>query len=381
MKKWSLWLLFISGLLALLIHFSEERAQRKFSSSAPIRLLMNQKVSSYVVPGRLTGKTLSREVGEVFQITSKEGELKITRRADHFLVGAMIIQQDRVLLMWDHEDDNAGPKGLLEFIAGKENDFDVVLHQELEPYVAGVVMAEMKPHWPMEALKAQAICARSYAKFHINRHQRRHYDLWGNSRSQAYSQKPPSEKVMLAVEATEGKVLSYDGTVVMAYYMSTCGGETRKHSLEGVPYASVSCGYCQASPHFEWEVTLTLGDMKRLVSKGVDSEASIVAVEVIAEDSGHARKLHMIPDLGPPVAVEALAFRRHLNRAFGKEVVKSLVFSVEKRDRDWRIRGKGWGYHGRGLCQYGAKGMALSGVEYLMILKHYYPNFSPVTLH
>lgn len=378
--KWAFWLLLIIGLLAFLLHLAEEKGLKVFSPSPAIRLLMAQKAKVYQVEGRLTGEVSEEALGKVFQLTSNSAVLKVTRKSNHFLVGGLILEQDRVFLEWEKEVEHSRGKGRLELVAGKGEEFDVVLHQELEPYVAGVVMAEMKPHWALESLKAQAICARSYAWFHVKRHRRRHYDLWGNSRSQAFSHNPPTEKVRQAVMNTLGKVLSYQGKVVMAYYMSTCGGKTRTHSLEGVPYASVECGFCIASPHYHWEVTLPGEAMKRLVSKGVDPKATIESVEVIAEDSGHAIKLRVNPDQGASIAVDALTFRRHLNRALGKEALKSLVFSVEKNRSGWLIKGRGWGYHGRGLCQYGAKGMGDQRQTSDQILQHYYPSFSVIPL-
>ena len=129
----------------------------------------------------------------------------------------------------------------------------------LDGYVAGVVPDEVPPRWPAEALKAQAVAARSYAL--AVRKRSGPFDVYADTRSQVYGGVGAEEKTTTAaVTATAGQVLEYDGRVAVTYFFSTSGGRTASIAdvwdSPPVPYlVSVPDPYDSASPHHSWGPT------------------------------------------------------------------------------------------------------------------------------
>jgi stage II sporulation protein D len=125
----------------------------------------------------------------------------------------------------------------------------------LEAYLKGVVPSEMPSAWPLEALKAQAVAARSYALANLAKG--RTYDLYSDVRSQVYGGiAAEAASASAAIDATAGEVVLYDGKVATTYFFSTSGGRTAS-ALEAtgrsIPYlVSVPDPYDGASPHHNW---------------------------------------------------------------------------------------------------------------------------------
>jgi len=125
----------------------------------------------------------------------------------------------------------------------------------LEPYLKGVVPAEMPSTWGVEALKAQAVAARSYALANLAKG--RDFDLYSDTRDQAYlGVEAESPAASAAVDATKGQVVLYNGKVADTLFSSTSGGRTAS-ALEttgtAVPYlVSVADPYDTASPYHDW---------------------------------------------------------------------------------------------------------------------------------
>ena len=108
----------------------------------------------------------------------------------------------------------------------------------LEDYLKGVVPAEMSPSWEYEALKAQAIAARSYALANMGKQARYGYDLKDNTEDQAYKgATAETSRTNRAVEETEGLVLTYDMKIISAYYCASAGGMTNTNAWgNSLPY-------------------------------------------------------------------------------------------------------------------------------------------------
>lgn len=259
-------------------------------------------------------------------------------------------------------------------VSWRKDHLELILSTPLEHYVARVVQGEMKSSWPMEALRAQAIAARSFAIYHMKRHPKRRYHLFGDSRSQAFATDSLAETCHRATQLSSGLILNVEQRPLLCYYHSTCGGNTRHFKQGGVDYPSVICGHCQSSPHHHWQTRVSAALVHALLKKGLKSQHSLSSIELIQEASGHNERLLFHQRSGPSFELSALSFRKHLNKAMGKEVIKSLTFNIEVLDRgELLIQGRGWGYHGIGLCQYGARGLAAKGKTYEQILQHYYP--------
>ena len=153
----------------------------------------------------------------------------------------------------------------------------------LEQYLYGVVPAEVPDDWPAEALKAQAVVARSYALSHLHGGA---FDLYPDTRSQVYLGVPEEEdSTSAAVNATAGQVVLYNGKVASTYYHSTSGGRTASIAdvwpgEAPIPYlVSVPDPYDTASPYHDWgPITLSrkrLGRVLKVQGPLMDATASV----------------------------------------------------------------------------------------------------------
>lgn len=257
------------------------------------------------------------------------------------------------------------------FVLG--TDGEVINFVDLEQYLYSVVPHEMPPSWPPAALEAQAVCARTYVLQRSN--PKRAYDLRPSEVDQVYggvAAESPAGR--LAVDATAAKVLSYRGAVAGVAYSSCCGGHTESSSdawgaapvayLQGVP-----CTSCTASPNYRWNATVPFDIVERSFGAELGPFGALQAVRVTESDpSGRARAFDLVADRGS-VRLKGSAFRLGV----GPRVVRSLLITrVTQANASIAIEGGGLG-HGVGLCQWGARGMALAGSTANDILTFYFP--------
>lgn len=244
---------------------------------------------------------------------------------------------------------------------------EVVNVLDLEAYLRGVVPAEMAASWPLEALKAQAVAARSYTLTSLDPTAR--YDLCATDECQVYrgveAEHPRTDE---AIAATAGVVVTYQGEAARTYYHSDSGGAVASsQEVWGtrIPYLVAFQDVQTSGPHRAWTARLD----PRLVSAslaaagvGVGAVTSLRVVRV--SESGRVAALEVMGSGGSRV-LEGVQLRS-LARGWG---LKSMRFSVTG---GLDLKGAGWG-HGVGMSQYGARALALSGYDYGRILGHYYP--------
>jgi stage II sporulation protein D len=235
----------------------------------------------------------------------------------------------------------------------------------LEAYLAAVLGSEMPNTFPEEALKAQAVAARTYALQRKLDGYDQPYHLGSSVLHQVYggvSEEDPRTRA--AVAATRGEVLTWDLQPIEAYFHASCGGRTESGSRalgRELPYLmSVSCP-CQFEPSARWAAILTESDLTKAF--GTDVNASELEVEARTR-TDRVDRLR-----AGRRSVDAVSFRRRL----GYARIKSLAFDIHPAGEGGiRIAGRGHG-HGAGLCQWGARMLALDGRSYREILAHYYP--------
>jgi len=229
-------------------------------------------------------------------------------------------------------------RGRLE-ITCKSGELIPVVTMDLESAVASVVAAETMPREPIEALKAQAVAARSYFVAGKGRHD--NFDFCDTTHCQFLRSPPAAESsVAKAVDATRGLVLEFDSHVFAAMYTRSCSGRTHTPAEMGFPagvypYYSVQCAYCQRHPA-RWE--------SRISQKNA---AGLVPLNEAA--------------------------RLRVARKAGWQTIPSNDFKMKKENQQVLLDGIGQG-HGIGLCQAGSKAMAEHGANFREILEHYYPN-------
>lgn len=257
-------------------------------------------------------------------------------------------------------------RGVLRLVARGESVL-VVNVVDLESYLRGVVPAEMQASWPLDALRAQAVAARTYAL--ARRSPNAPYDVCATSDSQVYGgvriEHPRSDQ---AVADTAGQVLTYGGTFARTYYHADSGGVIASSSEvwgASIPYLSAFRDVESHGPHSTWEVRLEPGVIGAHLSAAGNHVGTVRQVRVLASsESGRVARLEVIGTDGRVVLGASEA--RVQARAWG---LKSTLFHMAG---DLVFRGGGWG-HGVGMSQYGARTLAAAGYGYGQILAFYYP--------
>jgi stage II sporulation protein D len=245
---------------------------------------------------------------------------------------------------------------------------------DMETYLARALFAEMPASFEREALKAQLVAARSYAYAYVLAGK----TLFADDRSLMYPGKTEREaKARELCEETAGQVLLHDGVVVTAYFHSTCGGHTLpiERAFGGAPspvFPGHECTYCQHSPRYRWDAPL-------------EREHVACALRIEPDDltglrlDPETQRLIATTTAGE-VALPFAQFRQRYHASAGREIMFSSRFlELRESGASLVLRGIGFG-HGVGLCQYGADGLARSGLNYLDILRFYYPSTEVRTL-
>ncbi|MBI1909536.1 MAG: SpoIID/LytB domain-containing protein [Deltaproteobacteria bacterium] len=262
-----------------------------------------------------------------------------------------------------------------------------VLEIELENYLLGVLAGEVPEDWPIEALKAQAVAARTYALYRRSNPRSELYDLETTVEDQVFknpSKGHPSPKVSKrfrqAVAETAGEVLTSgemptpEAGLIPAYYHSCCGGQTEAASSvwggldSGLP-APIKDPYCKACPNFSWEERIPKAEITPLLfeTEGEEGKETMTLTIQNRDPAGRVQQLS-IRQNGKSRLITANDFRRTV----GYQRLKSSWFDFKEEEEAYIFSGHGSG-HGVGLCQWGAKGMAERGFPYSEILKFYYP--------
>ena len=243
----------------------------------------------------------------------------------------------------------------------------------IEEYVVGVVAGEMPIEFELEALKAQAVAARSYVMIQIERNIKKEYDVVDTVLNQVYLDKERLitvwknsyteniNKIKTAVLETKGEYISYNGKVAEALFFSTSPGKTENSEdifSNKVAYLrSVESTWDKISPLYTSNTTYTLKEFYNMLNLKYNENLKI---EIISKTSTGRVKKIKIND-------------KELtgNYVCSKLSLKSTYFEIIKEDNKIIIKNRGYG-HGVGMSQYGAQGMAKEGYKYKDILKHYY---------
>ena len=249
-----------------------------------------------------------------------------------------------------------------------EEGLRVIPHVELERYLTGVLAREMSPSFSPDALAAQAVAARSYVLESMQRLSSRSYDVFGDQRSQVFRGVDEHPRILRAVAATQGIVLKQNGSVLRAYYSSTCGGRTRDghERMRDVPAGtmpSVECLGCAISEKtYRWTRRIPPEDWEKL---GLSAPPSSVQI-LEKSPRGDWQRLRLVAPIGEPVELSGEQLRRQLG------LRSTWLEDLTEEGEDRVIHGRGFG-HGVGLCQWGAEGYARQGWSWQRILRHYYP--------
>lgn len=247
----------------------------------------------------------------------------------------------------------------------------IIERMKLEDYVFGIVGGEMPGVFNIEAMKAQAVIARTYALKQLkSKRPIRDYNetqifrdnkylklLWGDNYD-FYK-----EKIQLAINSTKNQVLKFDGELIDAYYHLTNNGKT-ENSINilkiAYPYlVSVPSVWDLSSPSYLNKRRVSNEYLSKLLNTRIDSDTN---VEILARTEGSR--------------VKYIKFNDKVFDGFilgSKLGLPSNDYSIDIKDGETIFTTRGFG-HGLGLSKYGANGMARQGYNYKQILEHYFPN-------
>ena len=334
-----------------------------------LRIAVEKDVSQVKV-GSSTRATVrdaqGQEIGELTSMSSltatiKENSLTV---ADNSATQELIIEPQDNGYVWIGDRWYRGKTRLIR----SGNKIAAINHIDLEEYLYSVVGAEAISSWPLEALKAQAVAARSYALYKRSRSENLDYDLDTTVSTQVYKGLDSEYTTThQAVNETTGQIMTYDNQVILAAFHSSSGGHTE--NVEDVwssplPYLRAVIDYDHQAPVFEWQQIFPISRIKTLVA-GIGNIRGLQPLKTTPR--GRVVTMKVTGDRGTATLT-------------GKEIRKALklrstLFRMSTDGENVRVQGRGFG-HGLGLSQWGAYYLAQQGVDYHRILAHYYQNAS-----
>lgn len=258
-------------------------------------------------------------------------------------------------------------------IINTDSNLRMIEFVDIERYLWGVLGPEMGMSWPIEALKAQAVAARTYTLASLNR--KAEYDMTNTTNDQVYTGfENISPQIISAVNETRGEVLTYKDKVFFAYYHANSGGHTTTPSGAWnsdiiPPLRGVKDPYYKNSKHSKWITYISNDDILNFINSKGYNAFKIKDITIYSKDrSGRAIKLSFKTDRGN-VKLEVKDLRNYIGTS---DIKSTFITSIQKMKSGFKVYGKGWG-HGVGLCQEGAREMADRGFNYKKILQFYYP--------
>ena len=282
--------------------------------------------------------------------------------------------------------DNHQYRGSLRLIRQSSSRFIAVNVLPLEEYVASVIDSEMPAKFPRPAREAQAIVSRTYALYHLaGDAPHPHFDVHASTQSQRYLGyvyrqgkrllAGETEESCAVAAATAGAACTWRGRIFCTYFAAVCGGKTAPgrwyFSDAAPPLQSVNCTWCEAADLYRWTATIPKRDLARRLWPSQPPQTLTVRA---AHAGDNARE--------PAYAFSDGRRQRELKgselRALDSKL-RSPHFELRDEGDSLEINGRGHG-HGAGLCQWGARGLALDGRSALDIVRYYYPGASVVRL-
>lgn len=279
----------------------------------------------------------------------------------------------------------------------------VINELPVESYLCGVVPSEMPSSYELEALKAQAVCARSYAYRQMEKFGYPEYEAHVNDSTdyQVYNNSGQAKVCAKAVEETAGQAVMYKGKIATTYYYSTSSGKTttmeawgtKPGKSNGYLYSAEVKGengdYEKDLPWYRWTVSVSAKTLSDLISLNTGKDiGTLTGIEITKRGPGDvALVMKASGDKGSVTVKTENKIRKALggsdykikrqdgSETDGRDLLPSAFFTIEKKEDKFVIKGGGFG-HGIGMSQTGANEMAKQGKNYIDILTLFYKDIS-----
>ncbi len=294
-------------------------------------------------------------------------------------------------------------RGTITLILTHSNGFDIVNKLNIEEYLKGVLPHELGnlDRSKLEALKAQAIVARTYAIKRIkgSREKNRYFDVYSDVYDQVYRGR--QDEYLLACRAikeTKGMLVTHSDTLCNCFYHSTCGGKTANinevwPNQPATPYLvsiidknKAGDNYCKNSKYSSWKQKWTYKELNTIIKKylpkidtSIKKCGNLKSLKIKKRtSSGRVKELQIKTTTGKYIVYgDKIRWVLRRNNA-NHSILFSTSFTLKKEKLFGKPKqiiaiGKGWG-HGVGMCQVGAIEMANRGFKFTDIIKHYYKN-------
>ena len=368
----------------------------------------------------------------------EENEVIVCAGEDNTVeIGSYIYDADMFPTLYPVGDtikvDGVEYRGGVQFKRIDGGNLTVINVVGMEEYLYSVIGKEMSPSWNIEALKAQAVCARGFAISNRNKFEKYGFNLDTTTTSQVYKGvSAETSSTRKAAEETAGEVLMYDGEIIQSIYCASMGGASAnaKDVWGGsYPYlVSVTDPYenPDEATRYSWSITLTADDIEDCLADSGVNIGDILDVEIVSQDSSgyvleleftgtkgthtvkrsncrgifggkiHSQRYNIIKNekeedkkelIRPIVSIEESMGQLSPNLRAKPKKIKTIHISnftpapykpskktttkKQVADGEYIFEGFGWG-HGVGMSQWGAKAMADQGFTYEDILTFYY---------
>ena len=271
-------------------------------------------------------------------------------------------------------------RGHVRIRKGSRAGLEVLNILPLEAYLYGTVPKEMSPQWFPEALKAQAIAARTYALYQMSKNESRPFDVLATTASQVYGGvTAETERTNRAVDDTKGLIMLYKGQLVLAYFHANSGGMTEDAARvwsADIPYLkAVRDDYSLKAPGCNWKKTFGSHEIRAALNRnGIDVGPIEKITPELMSPTGRIMKIRIAHGDKDSV-LSGNDFRLKI----APSLIKSTYMAVSQHNREISFDGKGYG-HGVGMSQWGAYMMAKEGLSFQDILHHYYQGVEIGTL-
>lgn len=288
-----------------------------------IRVVLNETATSHVVSGELAwsttaGVTIGSSLGEVV-VGLSGAEVSIKLAGQTHYASQLIANAVSGHVRYKGKEY----RGHFELFPGRAGGVVVLNVLALEAYLLGVVPAEMPASWPTEALRAQAVAARTYALSRMMAQREATYDVLATESDQVYSSvSGEDQRTSQAVTDTSGQVLTYGGVPIVAYFSADAGGYTR---AGGEPYLRpVPCPADQ-SPHNGWQFELSADELSELAAAAGAGPGAVTGVTAQYDAlSGHLQSIALNTS-GGSCLLQGSEFRRYVGRGVMKSTRVELV--------------------------------------------------------